>query len=284
MFEQKALQKDHSAIKFSPPLDAETALQELCREIQSDLLEPGSVTSYALLKVDDCQLHCYGFEITSERAAVLVLDEQHAFRVGNLAPYLSAALRLEWQFRQAREQREYGHLRLRALLQQFRLPAASVDERGDVVAQNSLMDVLTQQQGLELPAPDKKTTTNLPNENHSGFGTDGLVVRPAVLSNGTVVNVVAQSAVSHTGGIVYVLTADYLAAVSEQKLKEILGLTAKEARCCHLLAKGASASEIARAENKSVYTVREQLNACYRKAGVTNQLQLIAKLASFPAI
>lgn len=223
-------------------------------------------------------------------------------RFSALTSYLMKAVQLRIKLAEGNHDR----LRIKSILNKFRLPVASLNEFGEVIAQNDLMRQLLQShhnlrishdKELQLSHQDKDKqfkmaiaeriasakgrslsyqaeTLLIPAEGHIPeyrLGIDQIVEDS---DDGDSVFV---------GALVYAVSPEMLIAPSERQLIHLFNLTPAEARCCHLFASGVSLKEIAEQENKSINTAREQLQNCYRKTNSKNQLELINLLAGLPA-
>ncbi len=86
-----------------------------------------------------------------------------------------------------------------------------------------------------------------------------------------------------SGALLYVVSPDLLKPIPAEQLQRIFSLTNAEAIVCSLFAQNMSLKEIAAQENKSVNTVREQLQNCYVKTHTKNQLELMNLLSGLPS-
>ena len=84
------------------------------------------------------------------------------------------------------------------------------------------------------------------------------------------------------GAMVYLIPQEKTRSITEEQLKSSFGLTNSEAKVCSLLMKNISIKKIAELENKSINTVREQIQNCYTKTDVRNQLELINLIGCMP--
>lgn len=223
-------------------------------------------------------------------------------RFSSLTPYLIKALQLRIKLAEGNHDR----LRIKSILNKFRLPVASLNEFGEVIAQNDLMLHLLEShhnlrigsnKDLQLSHQDKdkrfkmaiaERIANAKGRSLS-YQTDTLLI-PAEgnipeyrLGIDQIIENTGSDNEVFVGALVYAISPEMLIAPSEHQLKQVFNLTPAEARCCHLFAAGMSLKEIAAQENKSVNTAREQLQNCYRKTNSKNQLELINLLASLPA-
>jgi DNA-binding CsgD family transcriptional regulator len=67
-------------------------------------------------------------------------------------------------------------------------------------------------------------------------------------------------------------------------ISELYGLTHAEARLSAALANGYALEEIAEKRKVSMATIRSQLKACFRKTGVSRQVDLVKLILSGPAV
>ncbi len=227
-------------------------------------------------------------------------DEIERFRA--LSPYIDSAMRL----RLALSSGQGDQLRFRALLNQMRIPSAVVNEFGERIAQNALMDAFLKDHEASLAiegehfrfredtserALQMSLTESIAHAKGRGlsYSSEPIQVAP---SKGGLTFALGTEALSETheesghrfvGALVYAVSPQNLPGVSETLLRKLYRLTAAEARVCHLFSSSLCLKEIARKEKKSVNTVREQLQRAYEKTGTRTQLQLLNLLASLPA-
>lgn len=73
-------------------------------------------------------------------------------------------------------------------------------------------------------------------------------------------------------------------AINLSLLRDVFGLTAREAEVCGALVAGQSPAQIADASDRSLKTVRNQIQAVYEKVGVTSQAELSEALSVFRTV
>lgn len=71
--------------------------------------------------------------------------------------------------------------------------------------------------------------------------------------------------------------------ISAEKLQGLFDLTDAESQVCAYFINGMPLKDIASLRNKSINTIREQLQSCYKKTHCKNQLELMNLLASIPS-
>jgi DNA-binding CsgD family transcriptional regulator len=84
------------------------------------------------------------------------------------------------------------------------------------------------------------------------------------------------------GAMLYLIPDGISSSISADQLTSTFNLTPAEAEVCSLLMQNTPAKTIAKLENKSEATVREQIQSSYVKCGVSNQLELINLIGSLP--
>ncbi|UTF59384.1 helix-turn-helix transcriptional regulator [Gilvimarinus sp. DA14] len=218
-----------------------------------------------------------------------------------LSPYIEHAMRLRLNLSKAKE----GQVYIRAALNKMRVPVAVLNEFGELLAQNNLMQgfiesqaSLTLSQGTHLKLENKNFNRSLQlaiTQSVSStknidltYSTNLVPIHTETGSTKAFIGVdsIIEGEAGNTtfrGAMVYILAPELIGHLSEQALKSMFSLTDAEAKVCHYFSKLKSAKDIAREEHKSVYTVREQLRTIFAKTGVANQMQLINLLASVPA-
>ena len=228
-------------------------------------------------------------------------SEQEMDRLRALGPYIEKALQLRIQLAEHKNDR----LRVKSVLNHFRVPVATVNEFGEVIAQNRLMDDFLLQQdnlmlnqgkhlSLENEATDKQLQMSIAQSVSLAKGQDLSYSNQAITIPGSSgqggFSIGFQELIERDettdevfiGAMVYAVSPDLLSPVNKQQITELFKLTQAEAQVVHLFSCGLSLKDIALHEEKSVNTVREQIHNCYKKTNTKNQLQLISLLASLP--
>ena len=84
------------------------------------------------------------------------------------------------------------------------------------------------------------------------------------------------------GVLVYAVSEQWITPTSIQQLMDLFSLSPAEAQVCKHLSQGCSLKEIAKVEQKSVNTVREQLYRSFEKTGCNSQVSLMNLMATLP--
>ncbi|MDO6748246.1 helix-turn-helix transcriptional regulator [Gilvimarinus sp. 1_MG-2023] len=216
-----------------------------------------------------------------------------------LSPFIENAMKLRLELSGSNDDNVY----IRTALNKMRIPVAILNEFSELLAQNQQMEDFLQQQselklsgGTHFRLNQEQTNKALQfaiaqsvsetKEMDLTYSTD---LVPVGLKNQTQVFIGVDSIMedregqsTFRGAMVYVLAPDLISPLSEETLSKMFNLTKAEATVCQRFSQLQSAKEIARQENKSVYTVREQLRSIFEKTGVTNQMQLINLLSALP--
>ncbi|MDO3387914.1 helix-turn-helix transcriptional regulator [Gilvimarinus sp. SDUM040013] len=220
-----------------------------------------------------------------------------------LSPYLECAAQSRYDLNRKHKTTVY----LQAILEKMRVPVAMFNHHWQLVAANQSMQVLLDQKIhlaanpsglLTVSSKQERTTTVLKpaaaNKNAARPETGAVLfdtmMMPVELGRGETVQVgidliesVAAAQIA-SGAFVYVASLNHIAQIDKKVLVKLYDLTPSEASVCFLFSSNLSVQKIAGEQNKSVYTVREQLRSVFTKVGVKNQLQLVSTLASLPAI
>lgn len=221
-------------------------------------------------------------------------DEEDRFR--SITPYLQKAIEL--RIRIARSER--SHSLLRSAINSFRLPVAVLNEFAEVVATNNLMNDYLSSQSL-IGIKDKTLSSdNKEDDFHLRFSIANTISsvknkpleytpQDITLKNAGVNHKVGVSELSEynddrtevfVGAMVYLISETHCQSVQPEQLQQLFSMTPSEAiACCHLM-NNRPIKAIADIESKSPHTVREQIQNCYKKTGVKNQLELINLLGS----
>jgi DNA-binding CsgD family transcriptional regulator len=223
-------------------------------------------------------------------------DEEDRFT--KLTPYLEKAVKLRLKIASELAPKSL----IKPIINTFRLPVAVLNEFGEVIASNELMDdYISTSKSLSinkklLSLNDKKDDFNLQ------FSVANIIslakekyldYEPKVISisgenSQHTVGICELTEQSHdksevfVGAMIYLISQDRIRSISEDQLKSNFRLTQSEAKVCALLMKNTPIRQIAEIESKSINTVREQIQNCYIKSGVTNQLELINLIGCIP--
>ena len=226
------------------------------------------------------------------------IEEESRFT--SMSKYLAKAVELRVKI----ADQDKNDLRLKSVLNKLRLPVTAVNEFGEITAHNDAMLGFLQSQSI-LKIEDSKLvftnkeydrllkhsiTKSVANSKEvvSSFDSDSSMVVVKSEDESFVLGSCALSDKSDdgeqfSGALLYVVSPDLLQAVKPSQLKKLFSLTDAESHVCSLFSKNMTLKEIAAQENKSVNTVREQLQNCYLKTNTKNQLELMNLLSGLPA-
>jgi len=224
---------------------------------------------------------------------------QEIERCRALTPYIEKAIRLRIELAERNKDRS----RLRSVLNQFRLPAATLNEFGEVIAKNIAMDEFLENQANVMLFKDKHfhlldnkndkqlqmgiaQTVSIAKGRELSFDNDAINI-DALSGNLTIglqelIEIGSKTNEVFVGAMIYVASAGLLRTISASNLQSLFKLSRAEAQCCHLFCKGMTLKAIAAHEQKSINTVREQIQNSYQKTGTNSQLGLINLLAGLP--
>ena len=226
---------------------------------------------------------------------------QELERFYTLGPYIEKAIQLRIKLAEHKKDR----LRIKSVLNHFRLPVATVNEFGEVIAQNRLMDdfllqqssfILCQGKHLTLSdqVADKQLQMSIAQSISSAKGHSlNYSNHPITIDNPLEKNNFSlgfqelseedkDSGDIFIGAMVYAVSPNLLSGVNQDQIRNLFKLTLAESKVVQLFSSGLSLKEIASNENKSVNTVREQVQNSYKKTNTKSQLELISLLASLP--
>jgi DNA-binding CsgD family transcriptional regulator len=222
-------------------------------------------------------------------------------RFSALGPYIEKAIQLRVKLAEHKKDR----LRIKSVLNHFRLPVATLNEFGEVIAQNRLMDEFLDQQAnirlhqgkhltlldqdadkqLQLSIAQSVSTAKGHSLNYSSQPitiSDSQQKSNFSLGFQELAEEDSDSGEIFIGAMVYAVAPNLLLTVDKQQLRDLFELTQAESHVVQLFSSGMPLKEIAVCENKSVNTVREQVQNSYKKTNTKNQLELISLLASLP--
>jgi DNA-binding CsgD family transcriptional regulator len=224
--------------------------------------------------------------------------EEEETRFTQLTPYLAKAVKLRLKIAS-----ELGKNSLiKSAINTFRLPVAVLNEFAEIIASNDLMnDFLAISNNLHV----NKNLLFL-NNKESDFSLQFSITNAISIAKNKHLDYepnaveIGDKDVQYTvgvcelmeqsddklevflGAMVYLIPQGRMRSITEEQLKSSFGLTKSEAKVCSLLMKNIAIKKIAELENKSIHTVREQIQNCYTKTGVSNQLELINLIGCMP--
>lgn len=222
--------------------------------------------------------------------------ENELSRLNALLPFVEKAVSSSFVLSESSK----NERRAKSIVKTFRIPVAVLTEYGEVWAMNNSMQqlvdsrsgLLIEDKSLHLANPDQDKLFNIGIlQTAKRVGGIDLALDQAEkieIANNTVIGfqeLIDQDideSETFLGVLVYAISPASITPVSAQKLISLFSLTPAEAQVCHLLAKGYALKSIASEEQKSVYTVKEQLQNAFRKTGCSSQVSLINLLASIP--
>ena len=227
-------------------------------------------------------------------------SEDDIQRMNNLAPYLKKALDIRVKI----AEQGGNTARLKQVLDSLPLAAALFNEFGELIVVNSLMqkDLIDSRlfsfdgnKQLDFGGP-QRTQDMYVNITERVCASKGLslvyqpedIVLPVApgqsyyLHAEELLEQDKESGECFVGVIVYAV-ADFDSTLpSADYLQQKFGFTPAEAQSSLALCRGKSMKSSADELGKSVYTLKEQLSACYNKAGVKGQLELVSLLRALP--
>ncbi|GLQ33069.1 helix-turn-helix transcriptional regulator [Litoribrevibacter albus] len=222
--------------------------------------------------------------------------EEEIQRLNALLPFVEKAVQSSFLL----NQRSQDQLRARSLVNNFRIPVVVLTEYGEVWAMNDSMkeivdnssDLYIEHKNLRLRQPDKdkQLTTGIVQAIKRATGFEMRVEQAEKILVNEHITLGFQELREYDeltgdvflGALVFAFSSNLIRPMPPNRLKELFGLTPTEAQVCHLLSDGYGIKSIAMVEDKSVSTVREQVNNIFQKTGTTSQVSLINLLASLP--
>ena len=217
-----------------------------------------------------------------------------------LSIYIEKAIKLRLYLSENKNNRNC----LRSVLNQFHLPVATLNEFGEVVAQNRLMDHFLEQQECLEKSPnrhllinndlvDKQLQTNIQQaisfakDNSQEHFSDPIIINPRnnapyIIGLQELLEKDDDTGEMFIGALVYAASSTLISNSSKQQIQSLFSLTNAESQVAHLFSQYMNLKEVARHEGKSVATVREQIQTCFKKTKTSSQLELINLLASLP--
>jgi DNA-binding CsgD family transcriptional regulator len=221
-------------------------------------------------------------------------------RFTQVSKYLSKAVELRVKI----SGQDKNDLRLKSVLNKLRLPVTAVNEFGDIVAHNdAMLGFLQSQDALIIEGSHLALFNDGDNKKlkhaivksvaqskdfESSVDSDSSIITVNKGGNSFVIGTCELSDKTagtdqFSGALLYVVSPDLLKPTSAEQLQRIFLFTNAESVVCSLFAQNMSLKEIAAQENKSVNTVREQLQNCYVKTHTKNQLELVNLLSGLPS-
>lgn len=216
-------------------------------------------------------------------------------RMSRLLPYIEKAIKSTFLIAEHNK----NDMRAKAIVNTFRMPVAALTEYGEIWAMNSQMEELIRKenplyiQDNSLHSSDRNQEIQLSNgpiqilKRADGMDLDLESAKSFKLNSHTRISF-QELKEQHEGQtillgvLVYAVSSNLENSVSIQQLMDIFSLTPAEALVCKRLTEGSVLKEIAQEENKSVYTVREQLQKAFEKTGCSSQVSLMNLLATIP--
>jgi len=216
-------------------------------------------------------------------------------RMNILLPYIEKAVKTTFQV----AEHSKSDMRTQALVNTFRIPVAVLTEYGEIWAMNDQMQSLINEentlyiQNNSLHSKDKDQELQLSNgpiqihKKVNGLGMEMEIPETFKLDDDTRVSFhelmhEQDGQTVFLGVMIYVVSATMIGTTSAQQLMSLFSLTPAEAAVCSRISEGYSLKEVAALENKSVHTVREQLNNSFEKTGCNSQVALMNLLATLP--
>ncbi len=216
-------------------------------------------------------------------------------RMNALLPFVEKAVQSSFVLSESSK----NERRAKSIVNTFRIPVAVLTEFGELWATNIEMEKLLECQSslyikdkclhLENPSEDKLLNTGIFQAAKRANGIDMTIddAEKIKLDKNTVLGF--QELMDDENGqqvflgvMVYAISSNLLLSISAQKLMLLFSLTPAEAQVCHLVVSGYSLKAIASMEEKSVHTVREQLNTSFQKTGCSSQVSLVNLISSIP--
>lgn len=195
-------------------------------------------------------------------------------------------------------------LRLRAVLNHFKLPVAALNEFGEVIAHNQSMgEFLQQQESMALEqnthfrllnlTQDKLLQLSISQTISSAKGhplaypNEAITIDNGISESFTIgfQELVEQDESSHdifVGALVFIADSRLISTPYKSQLQTLFSLSDAESQVAYLFSQCFSLKEISIKESKSINTVREQIQNCFKKTNTKNQLELINLIASLP--
>lgn len=217
-----------------------------------------------------------------------------------LGPYIEKAIRLRIFIAEQTKNTTY----ISSILNQFNLPTASLNEFGEVIAKNTLMDKFLEKQDTLDLKNKKNLMLNLVNDDKNlqmsiaqtiskskqkdlSYYSDHIPVKNPntgdfVIGLQELIERQENSSNLFIGALIFIIEPKQYASISPSKLISLFSLSEAESQVACLFCSGLSLKEIALQENKSTNTVREQIQSCFKKTRTKNQVELISLLTKLP--
>lgn len=215
-------------------------------------------------------------------------------------PLIEKAVRLRLQLSSEKKTTS----RLKSVLNHFNIPVTTLNEFGEIIAKNNLMDdFLKRQNSLYIESNSHLALSNKDKNRDLNLGITQTISsakgRQLAYSN-DVISIKNKSVKGFTigfqelmdyendteffeGALVFIISPQQSSSISPSKLISLFSLSGAEAQVAHLFSKCMSLKDISIHEGKSINTVREQIQTCFKKTKTKNQLELISLLSSLPS-
>ncbi|MDO3387915.1 helix-turn-helix transcriptional regulator [Gilvimarinus sp. SDUM040013] len=226
-------------------------------------------------------------------------SENDMARFSALSPYIAQAMRTRFELSRVSEDGDF----FKAAINKLKVPTALLSEFSELITMNNAMQAFARDNtsvrlvpGSHLGLDDSKAelairfaiTQTIASSKNIDLPYETSLVE-LTLANGDSV-FLSVDAISEgdaedafRGALVYVLSKANIVSITPERLKRLFSLSQAEAEVCAQFLHNVAPKEIAHSLNKSVHTVREQLDSVYKKVGVSNQMQLVSLLNSLPA-
>lgn len=222
--------------------------------------------------------------------------EEEIDRLNALLPFIEKSVQSSFLI----SEKSKDERRAKAIASTYRIPVTILTEYGEIWTMNSAMeDLINTQNSLSI----KNQCLQLEDFNDNARLTKGIIQASKKVSGINIkidsitkihiddnTTIAFQELIDHQedesifiGVLVYAISKNLLAPISENKLIQLFSLTKTEANICRQVLAGQSLKEIASLNSKSVHTVREQLNNVFYKTGCSSQVSLVNLLSSIPA-
>lgn len=216
-------------------------------------------------------------------------------RMTVLLPYIEKAIKSTFLV----AEHSKTDMRAQAIVNTFRMPVAALTEYGEIWAMNDQMKKLIESDNRlyikdnSLHSTNKSQEINLSNApiqiSKRMTGLDISIESADSFRLNDHARIAFQELIEtkdnqtlFLGVLVYVVSENFTGSIPIQQLINLFSLTPAEALVCKRLSEGYSLKEIAKEEDKSVNTVREQLYRSFEKTGCNSQVSLINLLATIP--
>ena len=174
---------------------------------------------------------------------------------------------------------------------EFHLPVATLNEFGEVVAKNGLMDLFLDQQKCLSMSQDKylsiennfinrqlqtsiSQTISLAKNRNKEYLNDSIIINPTdevpfILGLQELLEQDEDTGEIFIGALLFAASAKLITNASKLRIQSLFSLTNAESQVAYLFSQYMNLKEVARHECKSVATVREQIQTCFKKTKTT---------------